>query len=198
VLCEEPRLGQPPVELFRNACIQALEVPTFFLMDAFYRNAGEMRSVTDPQNAASLISEFLNAEGYNFPWGYLIETRLDLIDPKTKYPGSLHWRFVPLELWLSEVDTVAGSPLSIPEQLAAVEEDVFWTIFRNSPDYLVPAERRAHDLFALMSFREDNDRARGWISDKLLPDILSPILEHVRGALRSVASIQIPPLGMQH
>ncbi len=161
------------VELFRNACIQPLQVPTVFILAQTHQGA-DLTAQMDPHNPASLLAEYLDAQGYHFPWGYVVE-HAAAEGSSVAQAGSAYWRVVPVQLWcdrLGDRDTP-----SIAAQLNALTEAVNLHLTRCMPHYVQPAPRRPHDLFALRCGAVDRDRARRWIADKVLPKILPRLLD---------------------
>ena len=156
------------VELFRNACIQPLQVPTVFIL-AQMNQGVDLTAQMDPHNPTSLLAEYRDAQGYHFPWGYVVEHAV-VDDSRVAQTASVCWRFVPVQLWCDHVGD-RDTP-SIAAQLNELTEAVslHWT--RCMPHYVQPAPRRPHDLFALRCGAADRDRARRWLADKLLPKIL--------------------------
>jgi hypothetical protein len=130
----------------------------------------------DPRRPTSLMAEYLHAQGYHFPWGYIVEDAATEGSNDAE-PGFLYWRFVPVQMWGERLGE-RNAP-SIVERLNSLVEDVHLHLTRCMPNYFQPTQRRPHDLFAFRCRSVDRDRARRWMSDKLLPKILPPLLEVV-------------------
>jgi hypothetical protein len=163
------------VELFRNRCIQPLQVPTVFLLEQINQGA-DLPALMDPHHPASLMAEYLDAQGYHFPWGYVVEAAVEEGSTIAE-AGCLYWRIVPVQMW---GDRLGDRDMpSIAERLNGLTEDVNLHLIRCMPHYIQLAPRRPHDLFAFTCDPADRDRARRWMADKLLPKILPRLLEDV-------------------
>jgi hypothetical protein len=160
------------VELFRHGCIQPLQVPTVFILEQISQGA-DLSALMDPHNPTSLMAEYLDAQGYQFPWGYIVESAA-AEGSAAFVQAHIAWRFVPVQFW-SEHFGVKDGP-AIADRLRAFAEAVNVSVVRCLPDYVLPAQRRPHDLFALTCLAADHDRARRWLADKLLPKILPRLL----------------------
>jgi hypothetical protein len=161
------------VELFRNACIQPLQVPTVFILAQMSQEA-DLAAQMDPYNPTSLLAEYRDAQGYHFPWGYVVEDPV-VDDSRVASAASVCWRFVPVQWWCDHVGD-RDAP-SIAARLNGLTEEVHLHLTRCMPHCVQPAPRRPHDLFALRCGAANCDRARRWIADKLLPKILPRLLD---------------------
>lgn len=160
------------VELFRNGCIQPLQVPTVFLLEQVSQGT-DLSTLMDPRNPNSLMAEYLDAQGYQFPWGCIVENAA--AEGSTVFASAhINWRFVPVQCWRAHLGVQNGP--TIADRLSEFAEAVNVSIVRCLPDYMLPAQRRRHDLFSLTCRAEDHDRARRWMSDKLLPKILPRLI----------------------
>jgi hypothetical protein len=169
--------------MLKRECPVALEVPMVFLLDEL-RWQSRLFSRLNPTNEDSLLAEFMGVFGYAFEWGYVIERRPEWVNENTETPRLVMWHIVPTCLWLEMTQHFMHLPLRIPDLINLLFTDLIRLVYPVVPDWIIPVNGKAHDLFALStSEAEHNARARRWMANQFLPRHLPTILAGIRPAI---------------
>jgi hypothetical protein len=156
-----------------------LGIPPVFLKNAL--QGDRARSVEASSAPGALLAEYIDASGYAFAWGQIIETCVTPFHT---------WRIVPVALWERLVDRREIMPLDIPSLLIRLAPIVRTSLLARLPTGVRLAgiqtngRRHRHALFTLLLTEPSGHRrVRRWLQRRLLPELLPDLLIRCERAL---------------
>ena len=165
-------VNKAALNLLISACPVQLGMPAKLIRELVHGKysiftAKQVCSLSKDGWGLSMLDEYLDKQGYVFPWGTLSE-ELKPSDPDDdKSPPMLRFEFMPTELLLA-----------FPQ--SAQLEDLFMWLYRNHPFYYPEFDCDEGDFhFSVISFQSEEgcgEVLRSWLADVFLPTIWPDLL----------------------